>query len=172
MESQDNKPNYEIIEHEGQPARLYPDGSIRDDRGYFLAPHPKSQPFDSNSGQEAGRKRWLRLQEAASRGVERAIREAKPANRYIGSSEAWEEIVYHLVRRIMDQLQEEGGNLRSVTEALRFASEAAGYMPGRSANTINATQQNVNLYGGDQEVIELILSRARKMVDGRQGRAE
>src|SRR3989338_5001582 len=31
---------HEIILHEGQPARLYPDGSIRDDNGLFLAMHP------------------------------------------------------------------------------------------------------------------------------------
>lgn len=31
---------YEAIEHKGRPARLYPDGSIRNERGHWLAVHP------------------------------------------------------------------------------------------------------------------------------------
>ena len=39
----DELPKYEVIEYEGQPARKYPDGSIRNSSGHWLAVHPGGQ---------------------------------------------------------------------------------------------------------------------------------
>jgi len=37
-------PKYEVIEYEGRPARLYADGSLRNERGQLLAPAPNAAP--------------------------------------------------------------------------------------------------------------------------------
>ena len=45
-------PKYEVIEYKGNPARLYPDGSIRNNNGHWLAVHPGAVSITSENARE------------------------------------------------------------------------------------------------------------------------
>ena len=66
---------YEVIEHEGQPARLYPDGAIRNERGHFIVQHPQAHTITTEDARAIGARKQERkreiLQAAALAAVER-----------------------------------------------------------------------------------------------------
>jgi len=45
-------PKYEVIEYKGNPARLYPDGSIRNNSGHWLAVHPAGASITRENARE------------------------------------------------------------------------------------------------------------------------
>lgn len=74
----DATPKYQVIEHKGQPARLYADGSLRDNRGRLLAPAPNAAPPittervpDMIAAREAKRRRLYAI------GAQRAVQDTR-----------------------------------------------------------------------------------------------
>lgn len=55
---------YEIIEYKGQPARKYPDGSIRNERGHWLEAHPEGHTITQADASQLNRKRYEDAQRA------------------------------------------------------------------------------------------------------------
>lgn len=68
---------YKVIDYQGRPARLYPDGSIRNERGHMLAPLPGGAPPISSANARAladirNEQRRRLMREAANAAVQRA----------------------------------------------------------------------------------------------------
>jgi hypothetical protein len=66
---------YEVTEYNGQPARLYEDGSIRNEKGHWLAAHPGRFVMDESNASALAyrsheRKREI-IRQTASEAVER-----------------------------------------------------------------------------------------------------
>ena len=57
LKTEEIKPKYEVIEYEGQEARLYADGSIRNAQGHWLAKHPAGTEITHDNAREMLAKR-------------------------------------------------------------------------------------------------------------------
>ncbi len=78
LDIDDATPKYQVIEHNGKPARLYADGSLRDNRGRLLAPAPNAAPPittervpDMIAAREAKRRRLYAI------GAQRAVQDTR-----------------------------------------------------------------------------------------------
>lgn len=73
LKTDEIKPKYEVIEYEGKPARLYPDGAIRNERGHWLAAHPAGHTITQADARELRDKGYRMAQEAIREAVMREI---------------------------------------------------------------------------------------------------
>ena len=81
---------YEITEYNGKPARLYEDGSIRNEKGHWLARHPKGkEPITSEIAGEYRARAIAERQEAAAHGIANRIMKQSGLQYPIGPVEAW-----------------------------------------------------------------------------------
>lgn len=140
--AQDADPGYEIIEYKGEPARLYPDGAIRDEKGYFLEQHPGANIFDSEGGRQAALKRWDRKRAEFARGVVEGAHLPENA----GSAEAWQKIAAHATKVFLDT-----DNARGLAELGRFIAEHSGFAPSRT--NVQATQTNINIGASTSDIL-------------------
>jgi hypothetical protein len=140
---------YEIIEWEGRPARRYPDGSIRDEHGYWLTAPPNGNRFDAETGLAANRKRWEAHREEAAAGLVRAVQEGKHIPSQVGSAKAWGSLVQHAAKTALGT-----SNVRGLAEIMRFLGEAVGALPGRGPTADQG--EPVGQGELETEVLELI----------------
>ena len=82
---------YKMITYKEQPARLYPDGSIRNAKGHWLAKHPAGETITRETASLYRARTIAERQEAASHGIANAIMKygKVPHGGVVGSVEAW-----------------------------------------------------------------------------------
>ena len=80
---------YEITEYNGQPARLYEDGSIRNEKGHWLAKHPGGMTITTEIASEFRARAIAERQEAAAHGIANRIMKQSGLQYPIGPVEAW-----------------------------------------------------------------------------------
>ncbi|MCP4141670.1 MAG: hypothetical protein GY755_15585 [Chloroflexi bacterium] len=90
MATRDGKEaTFEMIEYNGQDARLYPDGAIRNEKGHFLAKHPKGATITSENASELRARAIQQRQEAAAYGIANSIQKNKGLQYPVGPVDAW-----------------------------------------------------------------------------------
>ena len=113
---------YEIIEYEGDPARLYEDGSIRNERGHWLAAHPGGTPITHATAQAFATHRNNTAQKAKLLGLMDAQGLEVPDNATIeqlidGAGSAERALVAHHAMTFLNS-----SNLRGMAESRRSLS--------------------------------------------------
>ena len=89
-----SKATYDIIEWDGDlkggsEARLYDDGAIRNEKGYFLKKHPKGATITSEIASEYRARTIAKQQEYAMMGVANAMMKHSNLKYPVGTGEAW-----------------------------------------------------------------------------------
>lgn len=84
--------DYEIIEYHGQPARKYPDGSIRNERGHWLEAHPAGHTISQADASQLNHKRYADAQAAIQERILAQMRTFAPDPVHT-PTEAYAEIV-------------------------------------------------------------------------------
>ena len=89
-----SKATYDIIEWDGDlkggsEARLYDDGAIRNEKGYFLKKHPQSVDFTSDTASKHRARTIAKQQEYAMMGVANAMMKHSNLKYPVGTGEAW-----------------------------------------------------------------------------------
>jgi len=175
-------PKWEAIEYKGQPARRYPDGSIRNDKGHLMARHPLAyssarKAIDKKAkanGQDVSnlslgkamnvikkdiqteRKRVYR--EAAAYATLREVAAGSP-NEIQTPPEAWGEIVAGQAGKAMGDFD---------TNAAKFVGKALDAMPeaaGKSRPVTNIDKQQVNIQF-DSSTAEVWTDIASRAIEG------
>lgn len=148
------KEKFRVIEYDGQPARLYPDGSMRDEQGGYLTVPPGANGlFTAETGREAARARWERKREEFAKGLVEGAN--LPENQ--GDAEAWAAIGKHATEVFLST-----ENARGLAELGRFLAEHSGFTPSR--NTVNAQQNNFYLEGGGTDTSAILDAMRRDPV--------
>ena len=178
----DPAPKYKHITYKGQPARQYPDGSIRNDKGHLMARHPKATeaikaalaaqgngtPKGDLTDAEYGegmrlvkvQKQTERKQEAqrqAELGLLEAARSASPGDPNV-PSEAWGLLASNMAERAL--LEDNTGYAVSATKLI---GQMTGYMGDdkqRPTQHIENQQVNIQFDSSTAEVWTDIASRA------------
>ena len=95
---------YEDIEYNGRPARKYPDGSIRDEKGHWLELHPAAIPADSERGLAMVNRKLERKRERIQAGALAAVRDKLP-DKFDGLGDDWVEAIAEAVTyKALDRL--------------------------------------------------------------------
>ena len=140
-------PKYQEIEYNGKPARLYPDGAIRDSKGWLLTKHPKANQIDATQSREIWQQRKERAREMAIQAID-AGAGLDPAK--WGTGEGWFNVVRHTVETYLKST-----NLRGMGETLTKLASITGL-----ADEIKPEQRS-NESMGIPEVARLVMELSR-----------
>ena len=80
---------YKMITYKEQPARLYPDGSIRNAKGHWLAKHPDGNVITVETASALRARAIEKRQEAAAQGIANHVMSKGIGNGLIGPTTAW-----------------------------------------------------------------------------------
>ena len=108
---------YEITEYNGQPARLYEDGSIRNEKGHWLAKHPGAVDITSETAPIMRARAVALRQEAASQGIANYVMAKGAGNGLIGPTQAWAMASERLAGIVFD------GEARDSIQAMRVLAD-------------------------------------------------
>lgn len=113
--------NWEPTEYNGQPARLYPDGSIRNEKGHFLVQHPEAHTITTADAATLAQRKHERKRERIQAGALAAVREKLP-DKFDGAGDDWIEAVAEAVAyKALDKLDPKQ------VDAARFLLKESGY---------------------------------------------
>lgn len=156
-------PTYEVIEYEGKSARLYPDGSIRNERGHWLAMHPNSRPITSETARTMAQIRHEKARERVRARVMEEIHSIAPS--VTTPEDAYAEIVAMQSLTLLDSQKPRFDDVEKLGQIM-------GTMPTRGAEA----QQPADLLNGIADILRELASFARavppEVVDGTVSDAE
>lgn len=130
------KKKYELIKHNGADARLYPDGSIRNEKGHWLAKHPAGKDNFTPEIAATYRARATHdRQQAAMHGVANAIQKGRGIGMPLGTTEAWA----MATEQVADGLFSD--KYRDRTDAMRVLGDITPSKYDKTAQPAAQTQQ-------------------------------
>jgi hypothetical protein len=115
-----NTVGYEMIEYEGKPARLYPDGSIRNEKGHWLAQHPGAYTIDSSNASSLAARRHERKREIIRQTAAEAVERGEWRDRW--GEDAWVAAITEA-----QYIKATTPDDPKSTDAARFLLKEAGY---------------------------------------------
>lgn len=136
---------------DGRRGWEYTDGSIRDERGYWLAPHPGANVITKATGRTLATARWRRGREEFAAGVAEAF----------GIDDAPEKAMREIAKHAAGVFKETKG-ARGLSDLGRFIVESAGYVPPKRGEEAENPQENEPVQGQAIELLEFV--RVRRMV--------
>lgn len=161
MNTTDIKPKYEVIEYEGKPARLYPDGAIRNDKGQLLQPHPKGveHQITTENSREYKARRWMLAEERTAQWITKEAQSVDPAIQDVFDAHA-----YMMSKQYVNIMESDKPNM---DDAEKIA-QAMGTMP-RNAELRQNTQEstaNDDMAVALRGLVEFLQGRNRDTVEG------
>lgn len=132
--------NYEVIEYEGQPARKYADGSIRDEKGHWLVRSSPAPLFTTENASEMGKRRKQKMLEAVEQGVMDATEMPNP----------YEAVSLLIKVRAQVALEDKG---RAGNEAAKMVLEALDAKPDKQSETVQTQRME---YVIDPETLAML----------------
>lgn len=149
-------PTYEVIEYEGKSARLYPDGSIRNERGHWLAMHPNSRPITSETARTMAQIRHEKARERVRARVMEEIHSFAPS--VTTPEDAYAEIVAKQSLTLMDSQKPRFDDVEKLGQIMGMLTKGG------------ETQQPADVLDGIADVLRELASFARStppdVVDG------
>ncbi len=157
MKTEDIKPKYEVIEYEGKPARLYPDGAIRNEKGHWLAQHPGAVPITHENARELQARRWMLATERTAQWITKEAQSIDPDIRDVADAHAF--MWSKQYTTIID-------SDKPRTDDAERVSQAMGTMP-RNADLRQTQQAGLPMPQGDDLVMIVMRRRLDAgVVDG------
>lgn len=98
--------------HQGKMVRLYEDGSLRDERGYFIEQHKDGTPITAENSRALARTRWEKFREAAADHVAAEMGSIVPGIKTPES--AWGVLNARTAMAIMDSDKPRGRDLQAL----------------------------------------------------------
>ena len=141
---------YEDIEYNGKPARKYPDGSIRDEKGHWLELHPAAIPADSERGLAMVNRKLERKRERIQAGALAAVRDKLP-DKFDGLGDDWVEAIAEAVTyKALDRLDPKQ------VDAARFLLQETGLSEPKQVQNAPIQAQNVYILQVEEYVARLL----------------
>ena len=145
---------YTLITYNGKPARQYPDGSIRDTNGRFMAQHP--------AGDEITRENAREYQQLGVEAKRRTLRQA--ANDAVERGDISLGYGQHAyIAEIGQAMQRKATNIDDpkAVDAARFLLQETGVSEKQGAATADNSDASAILAGLGAEMVRHIMRRAR-----------
>lgn len=140
---------YEVIEHDGQPARLYPDGAIRNERGHFIVQHPQAHTITTEDARAIGARKQERKRAILAASALSAVERGDLRLAY--GDDAW-------IAEIGQAMQRKATNIDDpkMVDAARFLMKETGNADDNTGNT-------ADVLGGLSELVRELAAFARAM---------
>ena len=155
---------YTETEHNGEPARLYPDGSIRDTRGYWLTKPPgAADDITSDTAvamveRKVAKKR--QEQDDAELEVQRALVSQVAGART--PARAFGKLAGNLVAELAAESAPKEHGVRNYTSAVDWVGKRAGLIQEKVTDNRQVNIENINLSQDAEAHVAMLLERLQE----------